>query len=255
LVLLALNPIFLFRSGSAVVEPLLTTLLIGAALAAMRGRLRLAALLAALAAITATKAWIWIGAAVAFVVIEQVYARVTRRTARPIPAAAWAVPAVALLVVMQLGYAPAGHSIARGSAEVLSATSRGSHRYLYPALPSLALLAAAALDRQPAIARVGSAATGALLAVAFLPVFAGFAAGNAGLIAAGKVASNSSGLLVTDSPAVAFYSRKAPIEITGSQALPAGREAAIAWMRGHGVAAVVLEGISYYRATSTFPDL
>ena len=327
-ILLALNPVFLFTSGSAVVEPLLTTLLIGAALAAMRGRLRLAALLAALAAITATKAWIWIGAAVAFVVIEQVYARVTRRTARPIPAAAWAVPAVALLVVMQLGYAPAGHSIARGSAEVLSATSRGSipggsvgrllelattyglaglplfalglvgfvsairnpgavggltalrflhvpalvylgavfglvavgaysgsHRYLYPAIPSLALLAAAALDRQPAIARVGAAATGALLAVAFLPVFAGFAAGNAGLIAAGKVASNSSGLLVTDSPAVAFYSRKAPIEITGSQALPAGREAAIAWMRGHGVAAVVLEGISYYRATSTFPDL
>src|SRR6266567_1743536 len=205
----------------------MTALLVGAGLAAIRRRMRLAALLAALAAVTATKAWIWIAAAVVIIAIEQLRSRVNRRVAHPIPAAAWAVPALALLVVMQLGYAPAGHSLARGSAEVLSATARGSipdgsmarlialastfglaalplfalglvgligatrrphttdgaamrflhvpalvylgavfglvavgaysgsHRYLYPALPSLALLAAAALDRQPALARLG----------------------------------------------------------------------------------------------------
>ncbi|HZC77378.1 MAG TPA: glycosyltransferase, partial [Ktedonobacterales bacterium] len=125
-ILLALNPVFLFTSGSAVVEPLMTALLVGAALAAVRRRMGLAALLAALAAVTATKAWIWIGAAVAVILIEQLLARVTSRTSNPIPAAAWAVPALALLVVLQLGYAPAVHSVTRGSAEVLSATARGS---------------------------------------------------------------------------------------------------------------------------------
>jgi len=326
-ILLVLNPVFLFTSGSAVVEPLMTALLVGAGLAAVRRRMRLAALLAALAALTATKAWIWIGAAVVIMVIERLRLRVNRRVAHPIPAAAWAVPALALLVVMQLGYAPAGHSLARGSAEVLSATARGSipdgsmarllelastfglaalplfalglvglvgatrrphttdgaalrflhvpalvylgavfglvavgaysgsHRYLYPALPSLALLAAAALDRQPALARLGAAAAGALLTVAFLPVFAGFAAGNTGLVAAGKAASNSPGMLVTDSPVVAYYSGRPPSEIVGSQSLPGGREQAIAWMGAHGVTTVVLEGISYYRATALFPDL
>src|SRR5713226_2566805 len=77
--LLVLNPVFLFTSGSAVAEPLLTALLVGAALAAVQRRMRLAALLAALAAVTATKAWIWIGAVLAVVVIEQVHARVTKR--------------------------------------------------------------------------------------------------------------------------------------------------------------------------------
>ena len=327
-IMLVLNPVFLFTSGSTVVEPLLTALLVGAALAAVQRRMRLAALLAALAAVTATKAWIWIGAALAVVVIEQVHARVRRRAARPLPAAAWALPAVALLVFVQLGYAPASHSVARGSAEVLSAAARGSipggalarlleltttfglaalplfalglvglawavrrpesvggpaalrflhvpamvylvavvglvaagaysgsHRYLYPALPSLTLLAAAALDRQHALARLGAVAAGALLAVAFLPTFASFAAGNAGLIAAGRAATGDHGMLVTDSPVVAFYSGRAPYEISGSQALPADRQEAIAWMGTHGVTAVVLEGISYYRATSIFPDL
>jgi cellulose synthase/poly-beta-1,6-N-acetylglucosamine synthase-like glycosyltransferase len=327
-IMLVLNPVFLFTSGSTVVEPLLTALLVGAALAAVRRRMRLAALLAALAALSGTKAWIWIGAAIAIVVIEQAYVRVTRRTARAVPAAAWAVPAVALLVFVQLGYAPASHSIVRGSAEVLSATARGSipggalarlleltttfglaalplfalglvglvwavrrpesvggpaalrflhvpamvyllavfglvaagaysgsHRYLYPALPSLALLAAAALDRQHALARLGAVAAGALLAVAFLPTFASFAAGNTGLIAAGRAATGDHGMLITDSPVVAFYSGRAPSQISGSQALPADRQQAIAWMEKHGVTAVVLEGISYYRATSVFPDL
>src|SRR2546429_4538188 len=39
-----LNPVFLFTSGSAVIEPLLTALLTAAALAAVRGRLKVAAL-------------------------------------------------------------------------------------------------------------------------------------------------------------------------------------------------------------------
>src|SRR6266849_3747855 len=327
-IMLVLNPVFLFTSGSAVVEPLMTALLVGGALAAVRRRMRLAGLLATFAAITATKAWIWIIAAIAVIVVEQLHARVTRRASRPIPAAAWALPAVGVLIFVQLGYAPASHSIARGSAEVFSAAARGSipgggiarvleltstyglaalplfalglvglawairrpgsvggpaalrflhapaliylcavvglvavgaysgsHRYLYPALPSLALLAAAALDRQPALARLGAAFAGALLAVAFLPTFAGFAADNAGLAAAGRAASNGPGMLITDSPVVAFYSGRAPSEISGSAVLPPDRRQAIAWMGTHGVTAVVLEGISYYRATSIFPDL
>src|SRR3982074_361534 len=71
-ILLLLNPVFLFTSGSAVVEPLMTALLVGAVLAAVRNRMRLAALLAVLAALTATKAWIWIGAAIGIVVVEQI---------------------------------------------------------------------------------------------------------------------------------------------------------------------------------------
>ena len=327
-ILLLLNPVFLFTSGSAVVEPLLTALLVGAALAAIRHRMRLAALLGALAAVTATKAWIWIGAVIAYIAMEQIHAHATRRSARPVPAAAWAVPAVALLVFMQLGYAPVSHSLARGSLEVYSATARGSiqggaasrllelattyglaalplfalglvgiaaavrrpesiggraplrflhvpalvylgavfalvaagaytgsHRYLYPALPSMALLAAAALDRQPALARLGAAAAGVLLAVGFMPTFASFAADNAGLVAAGRGAAGTHGMLITDSPVVAYYSGKKPSEIAGSQVLPPERDQAIAWMGTHRVTAVVLEGISYYRASNLFPDL
>ena len=326
-VMLALNPVFLLTSGSAVVEPLMTALLTGAAVAAIRRRMRLAALLASLAAVTATKAWIWIGAAVAFVVIEAIHARITRRAARPLTAAAWAVPAVAVLVLVQLGYGPATHSIARGSVEVLSASARGSlpggavdrlleltqtyglaalplfalgmvgivsvarhpgsaggdaalrylhvpalvylaavfglvaagaytgsHRYLYPALPSLALLAAAALDRVPWPAGVGAAAACAFLVVGFLPVYATFGAGNAGLVAAGRAAAGP-GLLVTDSPVVAYYSGRAPSEIAGSRVLPTDRSQAVAWMTSHQVSAFVVEGISYYPATALFPDL
>ena len=130
-----------------------------------------------------------------------------------------------------------------------------SHRYIYPALPALALLAAAVLDRHPSITRLSAIAASGLLVVAFLPVFASFANANAGLIAAGRVASRQPGLLVTDSPVAAFYSGKAPIEITGSQALPPDRNQAIAWMRVHGVNPLVVEDISYYRATQLFPDL
>ncbi|MHB8610978.1 MAG: glycosyltransferase [Candidatus Dormibacteraceae bacterium] len=325
--LLVLNPVFLFTSGSAVVEPLLTLLLTAGALAAVRGRMKLAALLAVLACLTATKAWISLAAVAGFAAFD-----LLRRRAPSIPrwpALAWALPAIGVLVFLQLGFAPATHSVARGSLEVASATARGSipggavarisllavtygraalplfalggvglwlavarrapsgleratlrfihvpalvylaavfglvaigaytgsHRYLYPALPSLALLAAAALDRQAAALRVVAVAATGLIAVAFIPVFASFTADNAGLIAAGRAASGSSGLLITDSPVVAFYSGRAPSDIQGSQALPPNRQEAIGWMTSHNVSDIVLEGISYYRATSLFPDL
>jgi cellulose synthase/poly-beta-1,6-N-acetylglucosamine synthase-like glycosyltransferase len=324
--LLALNPVFLFTSGSAVVEPLLTALLTGAALAAVRARMKVAAVLAALACLTATKAWIWIAAVAGFTAVELLRRRAP--AGRRWPALAWAVPAIGVLVFLQLGFAPASHSVARGSVELVSATTRGSipggalarlvelaltygratlplfvfgalglwivvhrwssgldrtairflhfpalvyltavfglvaigaytgsHRYLYPALPSLALLSAAALDRYaPAVRLVAVAASG-LLAVGFLPVFASFAADNAGLVAAGQAAANRQGVLVTDSPVVAFYSHKPPAQISGSQVLPLDREAAIAWLQGHGASELVMENISYYRAVMVFPDL
>src|SRR6202158_473927 len=322
--LLALNPVFLFTSGSAVVEPLLTALLTGAALAAVRGRMKVAALLAVLACMTATKAWIWIVAVAGFAAVDLLHQRSRSR----VPAMAWAVPAIALLVFLQLGFAPASHSIARGSLEAGSATARGSlplgaparvfdlaknfglaalplfvlgvpglwivirhasrrresatlrflhfpalvylgaviglvaagaytgsHRYLYPVLPSLALLAAGALDRHSGVVRLGSVAACGLLAIAFLPVFAGFASNNRGLIAAGRAASNSPGLLITDSPVVAYYSGKAATRVTGSQQLPLERALAIEWMRDHGATAIVMENITYYRASVVFPDL
>ena len=339
--LLVLNPVFLFTSSSTVVEPLLTALLTGAALAAVRGRMRVAALLALLACFTATKAWIWIGAVVVFVVVEEGMkrfprpfgARVRERGFSRSPT--WrasvfglAIPAIALLLFLQFGFAPATHSVARGSIEVASATARGSlpagavrrlielagtfglaalplfalgivglllavrqpastggratlrflyvpalvylaavfglvtvgaftgsHRYLYPALPALALVTAAALDRHPVVVRAAAVAASGLLAVAFMPVFAGFAADNAGLVAAGKAAGGSPGVLVTDSPVAAFYSGKSPVDITGSQVLPTDRQQAIDWMRMHHVSELVLEDISYYRATLVFPDL
>jgi GT2 family glycosyltransferase len=320
--LLALNPVFLFTSGSAVVEPLVTALLMAAALAAVRGRMRLAAVLAVMAALTSTKAWIWIVAAAAFALLEALRIRAPARSR--LPNLGWAVPAIALLVFLQLGFAPASHSVTRGSIEVLSATSRGSipagalgrfvelavtygraslplvafgaiglamalrtkvsplmrfvyipalvylaavfalvaagaysgsHRYLYPALPAMALLAAAALDRQAPVVRVMAVGSAGLVAIAFLPLFAGFATDNAGLVLAGKAASGSQGGLVTDSPVVAYYSHKVPSEIVGSQALPAERDQAVAWMSAHRVTELVVEDIGYYRATAIFPDL
>jgi cellulose synthase/poly-beta-1,6-N-acetylglucosamine synthase-like glycosyltransferase len=338
--MLVLNPVFLFTSGSAVAEPLLAALLTAGALAAVRRRMKLAALLAVLACITATKAWIWMAAVAGFAAVE-LWRRRTPHWGRP--AIAWAVPAIALLVFLQLGFAPASHSVARGSLEVASATARGSlqpgalarvaelaqtfglaalpllafgalglwgairgpsksdrpvmrflhmpalvylaaifglvavgaytgsHRYLYPVLPSLALLAAGALDRRFAAAAgraqgalagraqgaltLAAVAAAALIAVGFLPVFSSFASGNAGLIASGRAASGYDGQLITDSPVVAFYSHKLPAQIAGSQQLPLDRTAAVDWMRGHGVTELVVENISYYRATELFPEL
>ena len=319
--LLVLNPVFLFTSGSAVVEPMLTALLSGAALAAVRGRMRVAALLAALSVVTSTKAWIWVAAVVAFALVELVRSRASTRSRA---AVAYAIPALAVLVVLQLAFAPASHSVARGTIEVMSATARGSvagsgaarllqlsgtfglaalplfvfgalgtafafrshvtaawryvyvpaivylgavfalvglgvytgsHRYLYPALPALALLAAAALDRYSATVRLAAVGATALLAVAFLPVFASFGSLNDGLTLAGRATRGSPGMLLTDSPVVAYYSGKQPTEIIGSRTLPPDQTGAVAWLRAQNVTALALEDISYYRATLVFPDL
>ena len=94
-----------------------------------------------------------------------------------------------------------------------------------------------------------------VLAAGFLPVFAGFAAGNAGLVAAGRVAADQPGVLITDSPVAAYESGKAPSEIFGSQVLPANRDQAVLWLRDHRVGSLVLEDISYYRSTAVFADL
>ncbi len=323
--LLVLNPVFLFTSGSAVVEPLLTALLMTSALAAMRGRMKVAVLLAALACVTSTKAWLWVAAAAAFLVIEMFRSQTERPAGRTrARAATWAVPALGVLLVLPLGFAPVTNSMARGSIEAMSAAARGSipvsgidrvfelattfglaalplfalgtigvvtamrrqrtrdwslvyfpalaylavvfglvgagaysgsHRYLYPALPALALLAAGVLDRHRAM--VSSIAVGAtgILAIAFLPVFSSFADANGGLVAAGRAAAGGSGMLLTDSPTAAYYSHRQPSEITGSQTLPADRAQALAWMRSRGVSTVVVENISYYRASVLFPDL
>ena len=320
--LLVLNPVFLFTSGSAVAEPLLTALLMAAAVAATRGRMKVAALLAAFACLTSTKAWIWVAAAAAYAAIEAVRSRSAGGfRAR---AVTWAIPALAAVFFLQLGFAPAGHSMARGTVEAMSASVRGSlptsglsrlaelattyglatlpliafavlgavlavrrhatalwrfvyvpalvylaavfglvaagtysgsHRYLYPALPAIALLAAAALDRYAGAVRLASVASAAMLAVAFVPVFSAFAAQDAGLAAAGRASSCAPGMLVTDSPVAAYFSGKPLPEITGSQALPYGRGQALEWMHLHGVGSLVVEDISYYRATTVFPDL
>ena len=321
-VLLVLNPVFLFTSGSAVVEPLLTALLMSAALAAVRGRMKLAALLAALACLTSTKAWIWVAAAAMFALVE--VARSRSRVASRARAIAWAAPALGVLVFLQLGFAPATHSLARGTQEVASASTRGSlpadaftrvaelattygvaalplvvfailgvgfalrrhttalwrfvyvpsafylaavfglvgigaysgsHRYLYPALPAIALLAAATLDRYSPAVRLAAVGASAMLALAFLPVFLAFGAENAGLVAAGRSASGGRGVLLTDSPVAAYYSGRAPSDITGSQSLPQDPAQAIGWMRAHRVTAVVVEDISYYQATHVLPEL
>jgi len=319
--LLVLNPVFLFTSGSAVVEPLMTSLITGAGLAAVKGRMKVAAFLAAAAVVTSTKAWIWVAAAVAFAAFELVGSRGLLRSR---VAVGWAVPAVGLLVLLQLGFSPANHSFARGTIEVVSASARGSvpagglarlvelsstfglaalplfallgfgivaarrthtsaawkfvygpalvylaavfglvalgvytgsHRYLYPALPALALLAAAGLDRHGRAVSLLAVGATSLLAVGFLPIFWSFGNLNAGLIAAGRASAGSPGMLLTDSPVVAYYSGKRPARIAGSNALPANRDDAVAWMQDHDVTAVVVEDISYYRATTLFPDL
>jgi hypothetical protein len=105
------------------------------------------------------------------------------------------------------------------------------------------------------VVRLAAVAAGGMLSVAFLPVFLGFAADNAGLVAAGRAASGSPGVLVTDSPVAAYYSGKLPSDLAGSQKLPIDRKDAIDWLRTNGVTELVLENISYYRATQVFPDL
>jgi hypothetical protein len=88
--------------------------------------MKLAALLVALAVLTSTKAWIWIAVVAGIFVFEQVQAALKRGKVRRLPAAAFAVPAVAVLVFLQFGFAPMSNSLARGSVEALSAGARGS---------------------------------------------------------------------------------------------------------------------------------
>ena len=326
--LLAMNPVFLLVSGSAVAEPLLTLLLVGAALAALRGRPAYAALLAMAACLVGTKAWLWVGAIAMVSLAVRTTPSVSAAPSHLPPRAGKAVvlrfawfPALLMAALLQLAFAPATHSAARGGQELASAVIRGSalaspaarlwqllgtfglatiptaalalpglaaggdpvrrrwlhlpallylgavvmlvaagvytgsHRYLYPALPSLALLAAAALDRAPRGATVVSAGASALLLLGFIPVFQGFAADNRGLQAAGLAAARVPGALLTDSPVAAYFSGKPPTQIAGSLALPSGRLDAVSWLRRHGFTSLVIEDVDYYQAKAVFPDL
>ena len=320
--LCALNPIFWMTATSTVAEPLLTALLMGATAAAVAGRLRSAALLALLACLTGTKAWLWVIALVAVYLLERALAA-RRPSTRP--AVRWALPALAALALLQLAFGPATHSVARAAVEVASATDRGSlaagpggrgfefagwflaatlplavlaplgfaaelrseagrrrlrflhlpatvylgavlflvwagvytgsHRYYYPALPALALLAGAAIERRPAPVAVLTAAAAALIAVAYVPVATSFATANGGLAAAGRASARVPGALLTDSPVAAFWSGKDPATIAGSRMLPLEPGAAVNWMRRRGITSLVVEDISYYRATAVFPEL
>jgi cellulose synthase/poly-beta-1,6-N-acetylglucosamine synthase-like glycosyltransferase len=310
--LLGLNPVFLLTTTTAVAEPLLVVFLLAAV--AARRHVWLAALLAGLACLTGTKAWLWLGCVVVVVLWEALRNR--RSTA--VPRLAWVAPALVLAVALQAIFGFGSHSVARAAQEAGSAAARGSlpasplvrlgqfvgffavaspllvglapfgirgsrlstrlylpsvlylglvtalvsagiysgsHRYYYPALPGLALLAAgvAARLRMPAaLIPVGGAA---VVALGFLPVFTGLAADNRGLSQAGVAVARLPGGLVTDSPAAAYWSHKPPGEIYGSRALPSDPAAALPWMSSHGVGGLVLENIDYYRARMVLPGL
>jgi cellulose synthase/poly-beta-1,6-N-acetylglucosamine synthase-like glycosyltransferase len=316
--LLALNPIFLLTSTTAVAEPLLLLGLMGTVACLAENRPRLAAACACVAVLTGTKAWLWLACLAAALAVDWAL-RHRRRVAVLRPA--WVVPAAGLVVLLQLRFGFASHSLARGMVEVASASSRGSlaaspparggsflgyfalaslplvalaplglarslrsravvllyapsaaylgvvtalvwtgaysgsHRYYYLALPAAALLAAAGLDRLPRLASVAAVGLGAAVVGLYIPVLVGLAADNRGLVAAGQAAAVVPGELLTDSPAAAYYSGKPPSQIFGSRELPADRSQAVDEVRARGVGPVVLEGISYYRASSLFPDL
>jgi hypothetical protein len=315
--LLALNPIFLLTSTQAVAEPLLVLLLLGAV--ASR-RLGPAAVLASLACLTGTKAWLWLACLLA---VQAAVWALRARSGGTLGRGrlAWAVPALTVAVVLQAGFGFASHSVARAAVEVASATARGSvpgaplvrggqflgyfalaslpivalaplglarslrgraltmvalpsalylavvaglvlagvytgsHRYYYPALPGLALAAAAAADRLPRLWVLAPAGVAAAVAVAFVPVLNGLAADNRGVHAAGVRAAGLPGALLTDSPAAAYWSHKPPDEIYGSRALPPDRAAVDGWLQARDVHGLVLEDIDYYRARAVLPDL
>ena len=319
--LLALNPIFLLTATSAVAEPLILLALTAGAASVLARRHALAASWAVVACLTGTKAWLWLFCALAVLAGGALLSRRRPALARRL---AWAMPAAAVLLVLQLTAGPASHSVARAAQEVGSAVARGdlnpdptnravtflgyfllaslplvvlaplgiraylaegaagrlrlvvlpgllylgvvtglvyagiysgSHRYYYVALPALALLAAAGLDRHPAHLGVAAAAAAGLVTLAFLPVLASFSAIDRGLVAAGQAAAHQPGGLLTDSPVAAFYSGKQPERIFGSRALPDGRPAATDWLHQRMVGAVVTEDIAYYRMTAVYPDL
>ncbi|MDQ6917773.1 MAG: glycosyltransferase [Candidatus Dormibacteraeota bacterium] len=319
--LLALNPIFLLTATSAVAEPLILLALTASAASLLARRPALAASWAVIACLTGTKAWLWLFCAV---VVLFGGALLSRRRPKLAQRLAWAMPAVAVLLVLQLTAGQASHSAVRAAQEVGSAVARGdlnpdpagralgfvgyfllaslplvvlaplgvraylakgaaarlrlvilpgllylgavtalvfvgiysgSHRYYYLALPGLALLAAAGLDRHPARLGVAFAAAAGLVTVAFLPVLASFSAIDRGLVAGGRASAGQPGGLLTDSPVAAYYSGKQPDRIFGSRALPADSIAATGWLHDRMVGSVVTEDISYYRLTAVFPDL
>src|SRR5204863_1686886 len=67
---------------------------------------------------------LWVAAAAGFALIETLRSWSSGGTR--VRAVAWAVPAVGVLLFLQLGFAPVTHSMARGSVEVVSASARGS---------------------------------------------------------------------------------------------------------------------------------
>jgi cellulose synthase/poly-beta-1,6-N-acetylglucosamine synthase-like glycosyltransferase len=319
--LLALNPIFLLTATSVVAEPLLLLALTASAASLLARRHALAASWAVIACLSGTKAWLWLFCAL---VVLAGGALLSRRRPAIAQRLAWALPAVAVLLVLQLTVGQASHSVARAAQEVGSAVARGdinpdptaralsflgyfllaslplvllaplgvraylaheaaarlrllilpgflylgvvtalvlagiysgSHRYYYLALPALALLAAAGLDRHPARLGVLGAAAAGLVTLAFLPVLASFSAIDRGLAAAGKAAAGQPGGLLTDSPVAAFYSGKQPDRIYGSRDLPADALSATGWLHDRMVGSVVTEDIGYYRLTAVFPEL
>lgn len=127
--LTVLNPIFLLTSTSAVAEPLLLFLLLGATAAALAGRAPLAGLLFAAACLTGTKAWVWVLALAGIQLAWELRRPAAGRSQR----AAWLVPALAVLVVLQLGFAPASHSVARAATEAASAAARAGAGTVPPA--------------------------------------------------------------------------------------------------------------------------
>jgi cellulose synthase/poly-beta-1,6-N-acetylglucosamine synthase-like glycosyltransferase len=340
--LLALNPIFLLTATSVVAEPLLLLALTASAASLLARRHALAASWAVIACLTGTKAWLWVFCALAVLAGGALLSRRRPAMARqggrsPLSAVlgsasaratplrlAWAMPAVAVLLVLQLTAGPASHSVARAAQEVGSAVARGdlnpdptartlsflgyfllaslplvllaplgvkaylandaaarlrllilpgllylgvvtalvfagiyggSHRYYYLALPALALVAAAGLDRHPAHLGVLGAAAAGLVTLAFLPVLASFSAIDRGLVAAGKAAAGQPGGLLTDSPVAAFYSGKQPDRIYGSRDLPADPLSATGWLHDRMVGSIVTEDIGYYRLPAIFPEL
>lgn len=131
----------------------------------------------------------------------------------------------------------------------------GSHRYYYPALPALALIAASGLARLPGPASLFATAAAGVAAVMFVPVFVSFAGGNAGVAAAGQASAVVPGRMLTDSPVAAYNSHKPPTDIVGSRSLPADSVASIGWLQAQGITSLVVEDIDYYRASAVFPQL
>jgi hypothetical protein len=154
----------------------------------------------------------------------------------------------------RLLYAPLLPYLGLTAAIVFAGVYVGSHRQYYPALPGLALLAAAACDRLPRSAALLPGAA-ALLSLTYLPTVSGLVADHRGLAAAGRAAASMPGGLVTDSPEAAYWSGKSPSAIYGTLELPGSRDPALAWLQGHAIGGLVLEDIDNYRDNRVFSEL